>query len=86
MVMSSLLAEYDQTRNQKSPVRIVPIMNRNMEPADGLSQPMAGLWSEASLEGNAADRGMPVELKFSSVPFHQLELMEPAVGFEPTTA
>ena len=47
---------------------------------------LAGLWSEASLEGNAADRSMPVELKFSSAPFHQLELMEPAVGFEPTTA
>ena len=57
-----------------------------MEPADGLSQPMAGLWSEASLEGNAANRGMPVELKFSSAPFHQQKLMEPADGFEPTTA
>ena len=35
---------------------------------------------------NAADRGKPVELKFSSAPLHQSELMEPAVGFEPTTA
>ena len=57
-----------------------------MEPAVGLSQLAAGLWIEASQNKKAADRGRPVKLKFSSALLHQQILMEPAVGFEPTTA
>jgi len=58
-------------KKYRNHLRSLYLLGFRGEPAVGLSLPKEGLWIKASQNRNAADRGMPVELTFSSTPLHQ---------------